>query len=1202
MAANTYDVRTAVQRLARALLDDVERIAGRSVARMQELLPSYAQVPAEALIPVTLTNTRNLLEAVCGPNADSSRADDHFRVSGETRLGQGITADEMLEAWRIGLEVVREEAHPVAKRLEVTDAVLLEFVEATLQWGDVGMRRSAEAYRRIETGELERLAAEQAALRRVAEMIARQASAEEVFAVVAEELSRVFGVSAVRTVRFEPDGTATVQAARGLAEDLIPPGTTNLHLPRGTVIEQVLRTGRPARGEDFTHVDGPIGELLREEGVRCAVGGPIIVDGRLWGAMAVGAQTADALPPGSEDRVARFAELVSTAISNIEARSKVERLAAEQSALRRVAELVARQAPPEEVFGQVTGELSRLLDVNMVRTVRFEHDGTATILAARGSADDRLTEGANFAIPEGSSIGTVLRTGRPARVDDFAEVKGPIGAALREHGVGAGVAGPIKVGGRLWGAMAVGARNAEALPPGSEHRVAQFAELISTAISNVESRTEVEQLAAEQAALRRVAELVAQQASAEQVFALVTEELSRLLDVATVGTGRFEPDGTVTIMAVRGTAQDAFPPGTSVALEGGSAIEQVYRTGCPAHVENYDSVGGQLGSVMRKLGAGWAAAGPIVVDGRLWGAMTVNSGSAGAYPPGAEERVAQFTELVSTAISNLESRAKVEQLAAEQAALRRVAELVARQAPAEQVFAVVTEELSHVLGADLMVRTAKFEPDGTATILAARGTPSDLLPAGTNTTRPGGGILDQVLRTGRPGRVDDYTKVTGPVAASVRNHGIRAAAAGPIVVEGRTWGAMAVGSQSSLPPGIEHRVTQFAEHVSTAISNIESRAKVERLAAEQSALRRVATLVAREHSPEDLFAILVEELGILLGVDATAILRYDADSSATVVAGWSDGTITLPVGERLPLEGENLAGEVHRTGSPRRKEDYSGAPGVIAATVRQLGIRSAVASPIVVEGATWGVIAVLSRQPDPLPSDTEARIAEFTHQAALAVANAKSRSDLAESRARIVRAGDDARRRFERDLHDGAQQRLVSLGLELRSAEATLPSDLGDLRARLSGVAAGLNGVLDDLRELSRGLHPAVLSEDGLTPALSSLARRSAVPVDLRLDLGTERFEEPVEVAAYYVASEALTNTAKHAGASRVAVTAMRREGWLELSVRDDGLGGADVSSGSGLTGLIDRVEAIGGTMHIDSRSGLGTAVHVKLPIKSTSV
>jgi signal transduction histidine kinase len=216
------------------------------------------------------------------------------------------------------------------------------------------------------------------------------------------------------------------------------------------------------------------------------------------------------------------------------------------------------------------------------------------------------------------------------------------------------------------------------------------------------------------------------------------------------------------------------------------------------------------------------------------------------------------------------------------------------------------------------------------------------------------------------------------------------------------------------------------------------------------------------------------------------------------------------------------------------------------------------------------------------------------------VANAKNRSDLAKSRARIVRAGDEARRRFDRDLHDGAQQRLVSLGLELSTAEASMPPELGDLRQRLSELRSALNDVLEELRELSRGLHPAVLAEAGLNAALSSLARRSSVPVDLRIELGAERFEEPIEVAAYYVASEALTNTAKHAGASRVEVSARQCDGWLELMVSDDGRGGADTSNGSGLTGLVDRVEANAGTINIDSRADLGTVVHVRLPVKST--
>ena len=506
----------------------------------------------------------------------------------------------------------------------------------------------------------------------------------------------------------------------------------------------------------------------------------------------------------------------------------------------------------------------------------------------------------------------------------------------------------------------------EPLPEETEARLTDFTELVATAIANAESRAAVGRLADEQAALRRVAELVARQASPEQVLGLVTEELSRLLEVTMVRTVRFDPDGTATILAARGIADDGLAEGTNFEIPEGSAIGKVLRTGRPARVDDFAEVKGPIGAALRKQGTGAGVGGPIVVDGRLWGAMAVGARNTEALPPGSEDRVAQFAELVSTAISNIESRAKVERMAAEQAALRRVAELVARHAAAEQVFAIVTQELSRLLDVT-MVGTVRFEPDGTATILAAQGMPEDLVSAGTNTPRAGGGVLDQVLRTGRPVRVDDYTKVSGPLAAALHDHGIRSAAAGPIVVDGRTWGAMAAGSQTTLPPGAEDRVAQFAELVSTAISNIESRRKVERLAAEQSALRRVATLVAREHSPDDLFAALAEELGMLLEVDASAILRYEPDSTATVVAGWSDGVIALPLGERFSLEGENLAADVQGTGTARRKEGYEDTAGPIAATVRERGIRSAVASPIVVEGATWGMIAVLSRNPEPLP-------------------------------------------------------------------------------------------------------------------------------------------------------------------------------------------------------------------------------------------
>jgi GAF domain-containing protein len=334
--------------------------------------------------------------------------------------------------------------------------------------------------------ELRRLAAEQSALRRVAELIARQAPAPEVFAVVTEELGDLLGADVVRTVRFERDGTGTVVAALGRDGDRLPPDTT-FTLATGGVLERVFNGHGPSRIDDYSVVGGPTGSTLRAEGVSCSAAGPIVVDGQVWGAMVVAARTPEGLPAGSENRVAEFAELASAAISNSESRAEVQRLAAEQSALRRVAELVARQARPDDVFTLVTEELGRLLGVSIVRTVRFEADGTATVVAAHGIADDRLIAGDNFSIPEQSGIEKVLRTGRPARLDDFTEVEGPIAAIMREQGAEAGVAGPIVVDGRLWGAMAVGALSAEAVPPGTEERVAQFAELVSTAISNVES-------------------------------------------------------------------------------------------------------------------------------------------------------------------------------------------------------------------------------------------------------------------------------------------------------------------------------------------------------------------------------------------------------------------------------------------------------------------------------------------------------------------------------------------------------------------------------------------------------------------------------------------------------------------------------------------------------------------------------------------
>jgi signal transduction histidine kinase len=292
---------------------------------------------------------------------------------------------------------------------------------------------------------------------------------------------------------------------------------------------------------------------------------------------------------------------------------------------------------------------------------------------------------------------------------------------------------------------------------------------------------------------------------------------------------------------------------------------------------------------------------------------------------------------------------------------------------------------------------------------------------------------------------------------------------------------------------------------------------------------------------------------------------------------------------------------VAQTGRPARMDSYADGSGPIGVVARESGVRSAVGTPIIVEGRLWGVMVAASTSEQPLPHDTEARLAAFTELLATAIANAEVRADLAASRARIVATADGTRRRIERDLHDGAQQQLVALALRLRAAQAATPPGLGDLEEELTRVAQGLASVMDELREMARGIHPAILAEGGLGAALRMLARRSPVPVELDAVVET-RLAERVEVAAYYVVSEALANAAKHAQASVVHVGVQVVGGAARVFVRDDGAGGADPSRGSGLVGLKDRVEALGGTITVQSAAGAGTSVYVELPLDASGL
>jgi signal transduction histidine kinase len=371
------------------------------------------------------------------------------------------------------------------------------------------------------------------------------------------------------------------------------------------------------------------------------------------------------------------------------------------------------------------------------------------------------------------------------------------------------------------------------------------------------------------------------------------------------------------------------------------------------------------------------------------------------------------------------------------------------------------------------------------------------------------------------------------------------------------------------------------------------------LAEQQAALRRVATLVARGVSPTEVFAAIAEEMAHCLDVPIVSVARYEPDGAATVVASYSaPGVQDIPAGERVTLEGDNVAARVLRTGRTARMDSHEGAAGSLAARVLQLGMRSGVGAPVVVDERVWGLAVVGSSRPEPLPPDTEERIGDFAELVATALANAATRAELIASRARVVAAADDARRRLERDLHDGAQQQLVTLGLQARVAEAAVPAELDVLRNQLSGIASGLRGVSTELQEISRGIHPAILSEGGLGPALKSLGRRSAVPVTFDVAL-ERRLPDAVEVAAYYVVAEALTNVAKHAHASRVEVCAQITDATLRLSIQDDGIGGADFQKGSGLIGLKDRVEVVGGRMGITSPAGSGTLINMTIPLDS---
>jgi signal transduction histidine kinase len=721
-----------------------------------------------------------------------------------------------------------------------------------------------------------------------------------------------------------------------------------------------------------------------------------------------------------------------------------------------------------------------------------------------------------------------------------------------------------------------------------------------------------DRIAEEQAALRRVATLVARAAPAEEVFAAVTAEVGRLLAVDITALARYDTDDAITVVGTWPSTGAAAPTtvGARLPIGGRNVTTRVVRTGRPARMDYAGASGaGASGAIwtsaIRVWGLRSSVGAPIGVEGRLWGVIVVGSTSEAFLPTDTEARLAGFAALVATAVANASARVELRGFAEEQAALRRVATLVARAAAPEEVLAAVAAEVGRLLGFDFAA-LMRADPQDMITVVGAwtsTGAAAPSPPVGSRFPLGGRNVSTLVLSTGRPARLDSFTDASGAIGiTAAREWGFRSAVGVPISVEGRPWGLILVAYTHAepLPADTEARLAGFTELVGTAIANAQARVELRGFAEEQAALRRVATLVARGAAPEQVFAAVAAEVGRLLSADITGLSRYDADGAVTLLGLWTAGDPlpVIPVGSRFPLGSQDMSTLVFQTGRPARIADYAAGSGPVVDIGLGLGYRSAVGAPISVGGRRlWGVMSVVSTHEEQLPADTEARLAAFTELVGTAIANAEAQAALTASRARIVAAADTSRRRIERDLHDGAQQRLVSLALQLRTMQASRP-EAGGLTAQLDDVADGLAGVLDELREIARGLHPTALAEGGLRPALNALARRSAVPVHIDLDVD-ERLPEPIELAAYYVVAEALTNAAKHAAATAIDVEVAADAGMLHVRVRDDGRGGADLTGGTGLIGLTDRVEALGGRLTLHSPPGAGTTVQVTLPVTS---
>jgi signal transduction histidine kinase len=534
---------------------------------------------------------------------------------------------------------------------------------------------------------------------------------------------------------------------------------------------------------------------------------------------------------------------------------------------------------------------------------------------------------------------------------------------------------------------------------------------------------------------------------------------------------------------------------------------------------------------------------------------------------------------------------ELRRLAKEQTALLRVATLVAAGASEVDLVAAVTSEIARLFAAD-MATTLRWDGDTIRVVGDWRAEGAGASQAGRVFAFGGDTVVARIVGSGSPARIDSMQELQTEFGRALWEElGIHSSIGAPIVVDGRVWGAITASRTTPVDPfelGAEHRLGDFAALVAQAIANAEARREVAALADEQAALRRVATLVAAGRPEAEVLEAVTREAGRLFGAQGVYLVRWEGVlDEVRVVDAWSDGAEPpASPGSRCHPTPHGPTLKVLETGIASRGEESS----------PELGPHFVIAAPVIVKATLLGALTAIRPADEEFPAGAEIRLRSFGDLAAQSIANARAQAEMRASRARIVRAGDEAREKLERDLHDGAQQRLVSVSLSLRLATSKLPAAPDDARAILAAASEELTQAIDELRELARGIHPSILTERGLGPALELLARRSPLRVAVENEL-EDRLPPPVEAAAYYVVAESLTNIAKHAQASAVEVRVSRRDGAAHVEVVDDGVGGAEASHGSGLRGLADRVEALDGRLGVESPPAAGTRVWADIPL-----